>query len=236
MFFFLFLILQIFLLIYYRIKAEDEEEERRKRLQVYVFVVRCIAYYFNAKQPTDMARRQTKVTKQDLSKTKERFQGFIRGETQIVADEAFTNAVQSYYEIFLKSERVANVVIAGGFSSHDFREVFRSNIEKRIRNLPEIDGLSKETVLNSWMTKYDTIFRGEDDGPSGGRKTTKVRSNQQSNSDLILNKEQLYDIFQQILSVKKFEHQLIFNALQVSIKFISFLKNVFSVQNGHLRD
>ncbi|KAL6085465.1 hypothetical protein STEG23_005363 [Scotinomys teguina] len=39
----------------------DEEQERRIRLQLYVFVVRCIAYPFNAKQPTDMARRQQKV-------------------------------------------------------------------------------------------------------------------------------------------------------------------------------
>lgn len=35
------------------------------------------------------------------------------------------------------------------------------------------------------------------------------------NSEGILTKEQLYDVFQQILGVKKFEHQLLFNALQV---------------------
>jgi hypothetical protein len=35
------------------------------------------------------------------------------------------------------------------------------------------------------------------------------------NSELILSKEQLYDMFQQILGIKKFEHQLLFNALQV---------------------
>lgn len=40
----------------------DEEQERRIRLQLYVLVVRCIAYPFNAKQPTDMARRQQKVS------------------------------------------------------------------------------------------------------------------------------------------------------------------------------
>ncbi|KAG8524539.1 Calcium-dependent secretion activator 2 [Galemys pyrenaicus] len=39
----------------------DEEQERKIRLQLYVFVVRCIAYPFNAKQPTDMARRQQKA-------------------------------------------------------------------------------------------------------------------------------------------------------------------------------
>lgn len=40
-----------------KMKAEQEEEDRKTRLQVYVFVARCITYHFNAKQPTDMARR-----------------------------------------------------------------------------------------------------------------------------------------------------------------------------------
>ena len=37
----------------------------------------------------------------------------------------------------------------------------RHQIEKRIRTLPEIDGLSKETVVTSWMSKYDFIMKGE---------------------------------------------------------------------------
>lgn len=41
------------------------------------------------------------------------------------------------------------------------------------------------------------------------------RGQAQTNADLILGKDQLYDMFQQILNVKKFEHQLIYNALQV---------------------
>lgn len=36
------------------------------------------------------------------------------------------------------------------------------------------------------------------------------------NSESILTKEQLYDMFQQILGVKKFEHQILYNALMVS--------------------
>lgn len=46
---------------------------------------------------------------------------------------------------------------------------------------------------------------------------------QQLNSELILSKEQLYDMFQQILGVKKFEHQLLFNALIVSIQIDKLL-------------
>lgn len=56
------------------VDPEQEEEERRRKLQLYVFVIRCIAYPFNAKQPTDMIRRQTKVTKQQLQSLKDKFQ------------------------------------------------------------------------------------------------------------------------------------------------------------------
>lgn len=45
-----------------RERTQKEEEERKIKLQIYVFVLRCIAYPFNAKQPTDMARRQQKVS------------------------------------------------------------------------------------------------------------------------------------------------------------------------------
>ncbi len=38
------------------------------------------------------------LNKQQLQVVKERFQAFMKGETQIVADEAFCNAVRSYYE------------------------------------------------------------------------------------------------------------------------------------------
>eukprot|EP00070_Physeter_catodon_P038728 XP_028345622.1 calcium-dependent secretion activator 2 isoform X19 [Physeter catodon] len=188
----------------------DEEQERRIRLQLYVFVVRCIAYPFNAKQPTDMARRQQKLNKQQLQLLKERFQAFLNGETQIVADEAFCNAVRSYYEVFLKSDRVARMVQSGGCSANDFREVFKKNIEKRVRSLPEIDGLSKETVLSSWIAKYDAIYRGEEDLCKQPN-----RMALSAVSELILSKEQLYEMFQQILGIKKLEHQLLYNACQV---------------------
>uniref|UniRef100_A0A667YAF2 Ca2+-dependent activator protein for secretion a n=1 Tax=Myripristis murdjan TaxID=586833 RepID=A0A667YAF2_9TELE len=191
-------------------KMQREEEERKKRLQLYVFVMRCIAYPFNAKQPTDMARRQQKISKQQLQTVKERFQAFLGGETQIVADEAFINAVQSYYEVFLKSDRVCRMVQSGGCSASDSREVFKKHIEKRVRSLPEIDGLSKETVLSSWMAKFDTIYRGEEDPRKHQQRMTASAA-----SELILSKDQLYEMFQQILGIKKFEHQLLYNACQL---------------------
>lgn len=148
--------------------------------------------------------------------------------SNLEADEAFTNAVRSYYEVFLKSDRIAKMVQSGGCSSTDFRDVFKNNIEKRVRSLPEIDGLSKETVLTSWMVKFDTIYRYNEEH---GTNTNVIASRRHSrnlnmlnnalSSDCILTKEQLYEMFQNILGIKKFEHQLIFNAAQVSYLLLS---------------
>ena len=202
---------------------QQEDDERRERLQSYIFVLRSIAYPFNARQPTDMARRHARVSKQDLVKIKQRFEDFLKGDTKIASDEAFYNAVRAYYDIFICSERVQKMVISGGCSSNDFREVFKAMIEKRVRSLPEIDGISKETVLSSWMAKNDAIFRGEDDPKKGPRIAASAAS------ELILSKEQLYEMFQTILGVKKYEHQILFNACQVlycSIMNYCFLKCV----------
>jgi hypothetical protein len=209
-------------------EALKEIENHRKRLQIYVFVCRCIAYPFIAKQPTDMIRRQLKITKQQFQQIKDNFELFMQNKmTSIEADEAFTNAVRSYYEVFLKSDRVQKLVQSGSCSSTDFRDVFKNNIEKRVRSLPEIDGLSKETVLSSWMIKFDTIFRFNEESSNNSNSKNIIANRRHSrtltnagSSECILTKEQLYDLFQNILGIKKFEHQLIFNAAQVFFIFL----------------
>ncbi|CAF0840085.1 unnamed protein product [Rotaria sordida] len=198
-------------------RAERELEIKRKRLQIYVFVCRCVACPFNSKQSSDMARKHLKITLVQYGVIKERFLAFLSGKTHIEADEAFINAVRSYYEVFLKSERIGKMVQSGGCCSDDFRDVFRINIEKRVRSLPDIDSLkiSKDTVLSLWMSKFDAIYRGQDqDQDNSGRRLSK--SNYLSTSaELIMSKEQLYDMFQNILTIKKFEHQMIFNSAQL---------------------
>jgi calcium-dependent secretion activator len=127
----------------------------------------------------------------------------------IPSDEAFVNAVNSYYEVFLCSDRVLGMVRSGGCSAADFRDVFKNNIEKRVRRLPEIPGLAKETVISAWMGKFDQIFRGDEDP----RRWSQRQSANASES--VLSKEQLFDMFQAVLSIKKHDHQILFNAMQV---------------------
>ncbi|XP_019765396.1 calcium-dependent secretion activator isoform X3 [Dendroctonus ponderosae] len=189
-------------------KHEREEEERKKRIQLYVFVSRCIAYPFNSKPAVEGFKRLHKVTRHQLDAIVNRFQSFLKGETQIMADEAFQNAIQNYFDVFLKSDRVEKMVHLGAWTQSDFREVFRSNIEKRVRSLPEMEGLSKETVFTSWMAKFDCILKVQDDEHK--RPRTQVH-----NQDSATSKEHTFDMFQQILGVKKFEHQLLYNALML---------------------
>ncbi|VDD79190.1 unnamed protein product, partial [Mesocestoides corti] len=188
---------------------EKEEEDRETRLELYVYVVRCIAYPFYSKFPTDPVKRYLKVTKSQLNALKGRFQSFLNGELDIVGDEAFTNAIQSYYEIFLCSDRILTMVKGGGCSMHDFREVFRINIECRIQCLPDIEGLEKSNISSAWMVKFDQICRGGT-GPSSA-----IQRLQVPQPEAFMSKEQLYDMFQNIIGVKKYEHQILFNALQL---------------------
>ncbi|XP_015784018.1 calcium-dependent secretion activator 1 isoform X3 [Tetranychus urticae] len=197
-------------------RAEKEEQDRKVRLQLYVLVTRCISYPFNAKQPTDMSRRHLKVNKSQLEQIINRFTSFLKGDTSLPCDEAFVQAVQGYYERFLRSDRALLMVTSGASSLHDFRSIFKSSIEKRVKSLPEIDGLSKETVLNSWMSKFEVLIRGDEDTKKPAPSRSQVAAQQQGlASELILTKEQLYDMFQHVLNIKKFEHQLLYNALQL---------------------
>lgn len=41
-----------------------------------------------------------------------RFSAFLRGETQIIADEAFTKAIQSYTEVIEREQWMINVSIS----------------------------------------------------------------------------------------------------------------------------
>ncbi len=91
-----------------------------------------------------------------------------------------------------------------------------------MRNLPEIEGLSKETVLSSWMAKFDAIYRGDED-----QKRTPARLAATAASELYLSKDQLYLMFQTILGVKKYEHVILFNACQVIFCFV--FTNMFTL-------
>ena len=67
----------------------------------------------------------------------------MNGELNIPTDEAFVGAVQSYVEVFLRSDRVNAMVRHGGCSIADFRDIFKNNIDRRVRCLPDIVGLTK---------------------------------------------------------------------------------------------
>ena len=49
-------------------KQKKNEEDRKQRIQLYVFVLRCISYPFNAKQPNDMTKRHNKLSKEGLER------------------------------------------------------------------------------------------------------------------------------------------------------------------------
>ena len=208
-------------------KALPEEAIHKRRLQLYVFVIRCIALKFTTKDsPKEIDRRQFKISVEQFQKIKDRFQAFFNRELNIQYDEAFSNAISSYFETVLKSDLILNLVKTGGCSAEDFRAIFKNNIEKRVKNLPEIDGLSKDTVLNSWMMKFDQIFRGDEDSRQQSQSSMNHAVKEYNPTN-----DQLYEMFQNILGVKKYEHTILFNAMQVGTFVFKLSRTINSIDD-----
>jgi len=70
------------------------------------------------------------------------------------------------------------------------------------------DSARRQCSAHGWPSS--TRFFGGDDDP---RKRPQRQS--AATSEMILTKEQLYDMFQNILAIKKYEHQILYNAMQV---------------------
>ena len=71
----------------------------------------------------------------------------------------------------------------------------------------------------AFFLTFFTFLAEEDSRRPGQRPTTAMLGNE------VMNKEQLYDLYQQILGVKKFEHQLLYNAMQVRLSPLKCIKD-----------
>ena len=189
-----------------------EEQQRRTRLQLYVFTSRCIAHPVFTRYPTDVTHRQTKATEAQLATIKKSFETYLSGKSDIVADEAFTGAVEAYYQVFLGSEQLKALVDRGAVTLKDFREVFKKNIERRVGQLPDIEGVRKESIISSWLHKFDKLVTGGQVNEHG-----RIVGFITDATEVLPTKEQLYELLQSILEVKKYEHQILYNALQVRL-------------------
>ena len=77
------------------------------------------------------------------------------------------------------------------------------------------------------MAKFDAIYRGDED-----QKKIPSRLAATAASELILSKDQLYEMFQTILGVKKYEHIILFNACQVNIGCYFSILPSFSIRRN----
>lgn len=83
--------------------------------------------------------------------------------------------------------------------------------------------VNREAIINLWLMKFEQVIRDDnrEDGSvtlqqtNSGSSNTLCQFGAESNISQILSKDQLYQMFQNILNIKKFEHQLLYNALQL---------------------
>ena len=75
---------------------------------------------------------------------------------------------------------------------------------------------------NLFIYNFFYCLAEEDGRRPGQRPATSMLGNE------VMSKEQLYDLYQQILGVKKFEHQLLYNAMQVTYVLLKVIYPKYS--------
>ncbi len=76
--------------------------------------------------------------------------------------------------------------------------------------------MPKQTVIAAWKVKFDQICRGGE-GPCPVANRLGTPQLELTNPT----KEQLYDLFMRILTIKKYEHQILYNACQVRHLYVN---------------
>ena len=194
-----------------------EEEERRSLLQLYVLVARCIAYPFANKQNDTVGgtRNCVRATEPSLIELRKRFEAFLDGRTRLggTVDEAMQEAMGIYHESVLINPDVAALVKAGGWMVDDFTSVFQAMLPRLLAKLKPNEDAEKR-IKRVWLQKFDMLLRGETEivcqDPNSSRLPT--------SSEMQLTTEQLYDVFQGVLGVKRFEHQILYKECQVRFR------------------
>lgn len=137
-------------------QQQKEEENRKLRLQLYVFVLRCISYSFNAKQTSanelHHRQQQLKLRKGQLEQIIQLHTRFVSNGSQSFAsskcphqhlklspiylkqlDELYERCHLIFNRKFLQNERMKLLVESECCSQQDLRELFRQNIEQILR-------------------------------------------------------------------------------------------------------
>lgn len=157
-------------------RQQKEEENRKLRLQLYVFVLRCISYSFNAKQTSanelHHRQQQLKLRKSQLEQIIHLHTRFLSNGLQSFApskcphqhlklspiylkqlDELYERCHLIFNRKFLQNERMKLLVESECCSQQDLRELFRQSIEQIMK---ESGILSQSNKLIGGISYHST--------------------------------------------------------------------------------
>lgn len=188
-------------------EEQREEENRKLRLQLYVFVLRCISYSFNAKQTntTDLHYRQQqqhlKLRKNQLEQIVQLHTRYIKGpfaasgkcphqqlNKQLSAiqlkqlDELYEKTHLTFNRKFLQNERMRLFVESECCSQQDLRELFRQHVE-RILKESKLFLPAKSTS----MIRHSLALKGDITQGAQAQQRQPAVNNLLANRELIIN-------------------------------------------------
>lgn len=194
-------------------EEQRQEENRKLRLQLYVFVLRCISYSFNAKQTNanDLHYRQQQ---QHLKLRKNQLEQIVQSHTRYISgpfatsgkcphqqlskqltglqlkqlDELYERIHVTFNRKFLQNERIRLFVESGCCSQQDLRELFRQHVERILKEsklfLPA--KLSSNSMIRRSLSPKGEVVQGGGDQASAQQQQPVV-NNFLANRELIIN-------------------------------------------------
>ncbi|XP_057296176.1 calcium-dependent secretion activator 2-like [Hydractinia symbiolongicarpus] len=174
-----------------------ETNEHLHHLQIYVFVSRCIAFsdHLLEEVPSTNKTNNMKITKDHIEKIQEHLTTYLANEEDLILGMVFRNAIKQFHDDFIACHLFKRHFTLGSFSYNDIRNVFHSILLKHLKKGgEEVNSREGLMMFDMICEKQRLISHIEQDRPT---------------------KEALYEMFQAVLSVKKHEHQILYNACQL---------------------
>lgn len=183
----------------------DAISQHKDNLYLYVFVARCIAFSFHKdnSDEDDFPTHKALLAKHDFEIIRENLKAYLQdgGGTDATGNlgEHFYALNKTFYERVVCQKHIECAVYRHVLSFHDFIDIYKQYVNEYIAR----EGLTKSTE-QKWMLAFELLSR---------RKDMKVNPEPSH----LHPREGLYNLFQQILMIRKDEARIIFNACRVSI-------------------
>lgn len=197
------------------LQQQRSEQEERNRYCLYLLVLRCIAYPFNAYTQSATTVLPIRLTKSSYRTVCDKAAAYV---TDPKTDEYFRCCLKWYYKSILNREDVITRATSGEFSLRELRYAFKVHAHRHLCRINNDANDSIEETLHSWLSQFDILFKVDShEWFSKRRASTLPRIGLVKGLESSTTRnDSFYRMFQEILGISPIEHHAIITEYQIN--------------------